>query len=59
MVVEMGKDKELWRFFFKNEERDIFLNRDNEEFDEDGGYILIFCVKEGCSRGNLFGRDFV
>nr|XP_034325555.1 titin homolog isoform X16 [Crassostrea gigas] len=58
-AVETGKDKELRKFFSKNEERDIPLNRDNEEFDEDGGHILIFCVKEGCSRGNSFGRDFV
>ncbi|XP_078316219.1 uncharacterized protein LOC111129666 isoform X11 [Crassostrea virginica] len=58
-AVETGKDKELRKFFNQNEERDIPVNRDNEEFDEDGGHVLIFCVKEGCSRGNSFGRDFV
>lgn len=58
-AVETGKDKELRKFFSQHGDRDIPVNRDNEEFDEDGGHILIFCVKEGCSRGNSFGRDFV
>ena len=57
--VAEGKDKELQKLFDDHIERDIPINECNEEFDEDGGHVLLFCVKIGCVRGNGFGRDYI
>ena len=57
-IVTHGKVKELRNFFEKNEGHSKFnVDCRNEDYDEDGGNVVIQCVKEGRDRGAAFGRD--
>ncbi|XP_069117385.1 inversin-like isoform X4 [Argopecten irradians] len=59
-LVTDGKFNDLKKFFHIFRKLDIPLDEDNDEFDEDGGNVLMQCVKEGCDRGpTSFGRDYI
>ncbi|XP_033734399.1 uncharacterized protein LOC117323345 isoform X4 [Pecten maximus] len=59
-LVTEGKFNDLKKFFHIFRKVDIPLDEDNDDFDEDGGNVLMQCVKEGCDRGpTSFGRDYI
>ncbi|XP_021361278.1 trichohyalin-like isoform X4 [Mizuhopecten yessoensis] len=58
-IVTEGKFKDLKKFFHIFRKNDVPLDDFNDDFDEDGGNVLMQCVKEGCDRGNSFGRDYI
>ena len=56
-IVTHGKAKELQKFFQQHEGHSKFnIDCKNDEYDEDGGNVLIQCVKLGRDRTS-FGRD--
>lgn len=56
-IVTHGKAKELQKFFQQHEGHSKFnIDCANQEYDEDGGNVVIQCVKEGRDRSS-FGRD--
>ena len=62
VTVKNGKVKDLQQFFEEQKGHPHLqrvLNDPYEDFDEDGGHILIYCVKEGRDKGPYFGgKDF-
>lgn len=59
-LVTEGKYNELEKFFHIYRKLDIRLDEYNEDFDEDGGNVLVQCVKEGCDRrGSSKGKDYI
>lgn len=40
------------------ENLEVLLNEENEDFDEDGNNLLLYCIKEGCDSGPSWGRHF-
>ncbi|XP_060077666.1 uncharacterized protein LOC132557186 [Ylistrum balloti] len=59
-LVTEGKFNDLKKFFHIFRKLDIPLDEDNDDFDDDGGNVLMQCVKEGCDRGpSSFGRDYI
>lgn len=60
--VKNGKAKELQQFFVEQKEHpnlaDV-IKTPYEDYDEDGGHVLIYCVKEGRDKGSVFGgKDY-
>ena len=56
-IVTHGKIKELQKFFQLHEGHSKFnIDCRNEEYDEDGGNVVIQCVKVSRDR-TLFGKD--
>lgn len=37
---------------------ELLLNEENEDFDEDGNNLLLYCIKEGCDSGPAWGRHY-
>lgn len=62
MAVKAGKVKELQQFFVEQKDHPhlrAVLNSPYEEYDEDGGHVLCYCVKEGRDKGSTFGgKDY-
>ncbi|KAK3093037.1 hypothetical protein FSP39_010347 [Pinctada imbricata] len=58
-TISEGKNKDVQKIFEAFEDRNIPIHDINEDFDPDGGHLLIFCVKNGCVKGNGSGRDFI
>lgn len=60
-AVRDGKVKNLQKFIDDYKDHDKFqhvLNNNDPDYDEDGGHVVIYCVKEGREKGSTFGgRD--
>lgn len=55
-----GKLTRLQHFFKEHQKEDYesFLNEENEDFEEDGAHVLMFCVKEGCDHAPTKDRNY-
>lgn len=60
-IVDEGKPSELKAFFstYEKGQTEIPINEVDLDYDEDGGHVLMYCVKEGCDRAPSKGRDHV